>query len=293
MEIKVLAPAKINLTLDVLGKRADGYHDISTIMQAVDLYDTVTLTDNESGEITISCNYEGVPCNEKNICYKAAEVFFEAIKQENRGLHIDIDKKIPTQAGLAGGSSDGAAVLLGLNRMFDKHLTPDELHMLAAKVGSDVPFCLVGGTKLATGTGTDFHKMPAFSKCNIVICKPDTVSVSTAEAYQKVDALPPHPPYTDEMVKAIYSHDIYRISATLFNDFEIALQIPQVNEIKKAMYKCKAQGAGMSGSGSAVFGLFSSEKNAEKCAEKLRESYREVFVCKPIKEGCRIDCFNL
>ena len=95
MEIKVLAPAKINLTLDVLGKRADGYHDISTIMQAVDLYDTVTLTDNESGEITISCNYEGVPCNEKNICYKAAEVFFDATKQENTGLHIDIDKKIP------------------------------------------------------------------------------------------------------------------------------------------------------------------------------------------------------
>ena len=289
MKIKVLAPAKINLTLDVVRKRADGYHDISTIMQAVDLYDTVTLSDNESGEITISCNYEGVPCNEKNICYKAAEVFFKATKKENKGLYIDIDKKIPTQAGLAGGSSDGAAVLLGLNRMYETHLTPQELHSLAEKVGSDVPFCLVGGTKLATGTGTDFEKMPAFSKCSIVICKPDTVSVSTAEAYQKVDALNPHPPYTDEMVKAIFSRDMYRICATLFNDFELALQIPEVNEIKKTMYKCKAEGSGMSGSGSAVFGIFISDKKAEKCAEKLRENYKEVFVCKPLKEGCRID----
>ena len=118
MEVKVLAPAKINLSLDVLSKRADGYHNISTVMQAVDLYDTITITDNESGTVTISCNCEGVPCDDSNICAKAAYKFFDYCKTDVKGIHIDIDKKIPTQAGLAGGSSDGAAVILVLNNMF-------------------------------------------------------------------------------------------------------------------------------------------------------------------------------
>lgn len=288
MEIKVLAPAKINLSLDVVSKRADGYHDISTIMQAVDLYDAVTLTDNDSKSITISCNYEGVPCDEKNICFKAAEVFFNYTKKENRGLHIDIDKKIPAQAGLAGGSSDGAAVVLGLNRLYETALTPAELHELCEKIGADVPFCLVGGTKYATGIGTKLKKMPPLSRCKLVICKPDGVSVSTAQAYSKVDSLGPHPLYTDEMIKALFSRDMFRISTTLFNDFELALQIPEVAQVKKIMYQCKANGAGMSGSGSAVFAIFTSERRANKCAEKLKEGYKEVFICNPIKDGCKI-----
>ena len=193
MEIKVLAPAKINLTLDVTGKRPDGYHNILSIMQSVDLYDTITVTDNDSGQITVSCNYEGVPCDEKNICYKAAERFFIATRNEGQGVHIDIDKVIPTQAGLAGGSTDGAAVLMGLNKMFDAFLKPDELQEIAEKIGADVPFCLVGGTKYATGIGTKLQKMPNFLASHIVICKPDNVSVSTAEAYKKVDALNPAP----------------------------------------------------------------------------------------------------
>ena len=215
MEIKVLAPAKINLTLDVTGKRPDGYHDIMTIMQSVDLYDTITITDNDSGQITISCNYDGVPCDEKNICYKAAEKFFIATRNEGQGVHIDIDKVIPTQAGLAGGSTDGAAVLMGLNRMFDAFLSPAELHEIAEKIGADVPFCLEGGTKYATGIGTKLQKMPNFSASHIVICKPDNVSVSTAEAYKKVDALNPHPPYTDEMIKSLFSRDMFRINNTV------------------------------------------------------------------------------
>ena len=181
MEIKVLAPAKINLTLDVTGKRPDGYHNILSIMQSVDLYDTITVTDNDSGQITVSCNYEGVPCDEKNICYKAAERFFIATRNEGQGVHIDIDKIIPTQAGLAGGSTDGAAVLMGLNKMFDAFLKPDELQEIAEKIGADVPFCLVGGTKYATGIGTKLQKMPNFLASHIVICKPDNVSVSTVK----------------------------------------------------------------------------------------------------------------
>lgn len=288
MEIKVLAPAKINLTLDVLRKRPDGYHDISTIMQAVDLYDTITVSDNDSVKVTLSCNYEGVPCDDRNICAKAAYRFFEYCKMDVKGVHIDIDKKIPTQAGLAGGSSDGAATILGLNNLFGTMLKSAEMHEIAEKVGADVPFCLEGGTKLATGIGTTLKKVPPFHCAQLVICKPDTVSVSTADAYQKVDALNPHPAYTDEMIKALYSRDMFQISTTLFNDFELALQIPEVNEIKSTMLNCKANGAGMSGSGSAVFAIFTSEHKAKKCYETLKETYKETFLCKPVKDGCKV-----
>lgn len=290
MEIKVLAPAKINLTLDVVGRRPDGYHDIATIMQAVNLYDTVTLYDNDSGEVTVSCDYAGVPCDETNICVKAAHKFFEYCKMDVKGVHINIDKKIPTEAGLAGGSSDGAAVIYGLNQLFNTSLAEDDFHAIAGKVGADVPFCLVGGTKFATGIGTSLKKLPDFHCDSIVICKPDNVSVSTAIAYKKVDDLNrPHPLYTDEMIKALYSRDVFQISATLFNDFEIALKLPEVNEIKKIMLEAKAEGAGMTGSGSAVFGIFTSERKAKKCYDLLKKTYKNTFICNPIKDGCKID----
>ena len=288
MEVKVLAPAKINLSLDVIGRRPNGYHDISTVMQAVDIYDTVTLSDNDSGKVTVSCDYDGVPCDDSNICAKAAYRFFDYCKMDVKGVHIDIHKLIPAQAGLAGGSSDGAAAILGLNSLFDRMLKPDEMHNIAEKVGADVPFCLAGGTKLAVGIGTTLKKIPSFNCDNIVICKPDSVSVSTAEAYKEVDALNPHASYTNEMVKALFSRDMFQISATLFNDFEIALQIPEVNEVKGIMLKNKACGAGMSGSGSAVFGIFTSESRAKKCCVELKEAYKEVFLCKPVKDGCKI-----
>ncbi|MCD8026820.1 MAG: hypothetical protein LUF33_07875 [Clostridiales bacterium] len=205
------------------------------------------------------------------------------------GVIIDNSTKIPTQAGLAGGSSDGAAEILGLNKMFDTLFKPAELHSIAEKVGADVPFCLAGGTKLCTGIGTTLKRMPSFNCDSIVVCKPDTVSVSTAEAYKKVDALNPHPSYTDEMVKALFSRDMFHITSTIFNDFELALKIPEVNEVKSIMLKSKARGCGMSGSGSAVFGIFTSKRRALKCCDKLRESYKEVFLCKPVKAGCKID----
>lgn len=289
MKIKVLAPAKINLSLDVLRKRPDGYHEISTVMQSVSLYDTVTLSESEESGVTVSCNYPGVPCDDSNICVKAAYRFFDYCRMDVCNVHIDIQKQIPTQAGLAGGSADGAAVVLGLNMLFDRRLTFAEMHDICEKVGADVPFCLEGGTKLATGIGTDLKKLPSFRCSDIVICKPNSVSVSTADAYSKVDALNPHPSYTDEMVKAIYSRDMFLISATIFNDFELALGIPEVNEIKRIMLDCKARGAGMSGSGSAVFAVFTSSRRAKKCYEKLRENYSEVFLCKPIKNGCVVE----
>lgn len=289
MSVKVLAPAKINLTLEVIGKRQDGYHNISTIMQAVNLYDTVTVSKNDSGKVCISCDDDAIPCDDSNICAKAAYRFFDYCKMTNTGVDINIEKQIPSQAGLAGGSSDGAAVILALNRLFDTMLNPAEMHQIAEKVGADVPFCLVGGTKLATGIGTELKKMPSFANCSIVICKPQDVSVSTADAYKKVDALNAHASYTDEMIKALFSRDMFYITTTIFNDFELALQIPQVNEIKSVMLKCKARGSGMSGSGSAVFGIFTSERKAKKCVETLGEKYKDVFLCKPVKDGCKVD----
>lgn len=289
MKTTVKAPAKINLTLEVLSKRPDGYHELATVMQSVSLYDIITLTDNDSEKITLSCNYGGVPCDEKNICYKAAVRFFDYTKLKNKGLHIDIDKTIPIQAGLAGGSSDGAAVIMGLNLMYNAKLKPAEMNNIGECVGADVPFCIEGGTKLCTGIGATMKKLPAFNCSDIVICKPQTVSVSTAEAYQKVDALNPHASYTDEMIKALYSRDMFMISTTIFNDFELALQIPEVNEIKSIMLKNKARGAGMSGSGSAVFGVFTSPRKAKQCYDQLKEQYPETFLCKPVKTGCTVE----
>lgn len=288
MKVKVKAPAKINLSLDVLRRRADGYHDVSMVMQAVSLYDYVTVEALDTREIEIFCDYPDVPCNKKNIAYKCAEAFFNYTKAENTGIKITIEKNIPAQAGLAGGSADGAAVITALNKLFSTYLKEDELCEIGSKVGADIPFCILGGTKLASGTGTTLKKMINMPKCNIVICKPD-FSVSTAEAYARIDkAGLSHPEFTAEMVKAIYARDIWMVTTSMLNDFEIALNLDGINEIKKLMLKNKALGSCMSGSGSAVFGVFNNIKKAEKCMEKLKEKYNYVFLCEPVKHGCKI-----
>lgn len=288
MEIKVNAPAKINLSLDILGRRPDGYHELSMVMQTIDLYDTVTVTENDSKEITISCDYEGVPCDKTNIAYKAADLFFNYTRIENPGIHINIDKKIPAQAGMAGGSTDGAAVIVALNKIFNTYLPVKTMKEIGARFGADVPFCIEGGTQLATGIGTDLKKIPSFPDCYIVVCKPP-VSVSTAEAYALSDKMNfTHPPFTKELVKAIYMRDIYLITSSLYNDFEVALDLEEVKNVKRIMYKCKSSGACMTGSGSAAFGIFTSKKKAEKCVLQLREQYQDVFLCKPVKDGCKI-----
>ncbi len=288
MEIKVNAPAKINLSLDILKRRPDGYHEVSMVMQTIDLYDTVTVTENDSKEITISCDYEGVPCDKKNIAYKAADLFFNYTRIENPGIHINIDKKIPTQAGMAGGSTDGAAVIIALNKMFNTYLPVKTMMEIGARFGADVPFCIEGGTQLATGIGTDLKKIHSFPDCYIVVCKPN-VSVSTAEAYALCDKMNfTHPPFTKELVKAIYLRDIYLITSSLYNDFEVALDLEEVKNVKRIMYKCKSSGACMTGSGSAAFGIFTSENKAKKCVLMLKEKYDNVFLCRPVKDGCKI-----
>ena len=288
MKIKVKTPAKINLSLDVLDRRPDGYHNVSMVMQTVSLYDYVTVETTDSEEIEIICDYPGVPCDESNIVYKACERFFDYNKLKRTGLKITIEKNIPTQAGLAGGSADGAGVILALNRLFNTMLKEEELCEIGAKIGADIPFSIVGGTKLATGIGTTLKKLPDMPKCQIVICKPQ-INISTAEAYKKIDSLKSsHIKYTDEMIKAIYARDLWMVGTTLFNDFEYALDLEPIKAIKKVMFNNKALGGCMSGSGSAVFGVFSSEKKAEKCVNELSKEYKDVFLCTPTKDGCTI-----
>lgn len=288
MEIKVMAPAKINFTLDIIRRRPDGYHDVSMVMQAIDLYDEVTIASNESRKITVSSDYPGVPCDKSNLCYRAADLFFDYARIENPGVHIDINKKIPTQAGMAGGSTDAAAVILGLNKLFSAYLKMRTMTELGARLGSDVPFCFEGGTRMAWDTGTEMKKLINFPNCHIVVCKPD-VCVSTAEAYAKCDSMRfTHPPYTKEFVKALYMRDMYLITTSLYNDFEVALNLPEVAAVKKIMYGCKARGACMTGSGSAVYGIFTSEKRARRCVEELKKSYDKVFLCRPVKDGCKV-----
>lgn len=292
MKVTVKAPAKINLTLDIVGKRADGYHDVAMVMQTVSLYDTVTV-ERLSGEgdgITVSCPaYPDVPTDESNIVCKAARAFYDKTGVEPAPLEITIDKEIPTQAGLAGGSTDGAAVVLALNRLFDTHLKMEEMAEICGRFGSDVPFCLLGGTMLATGTGTTLKKLRSMTTdCYVVICKPE-ISVSTAAAYAACDAREPKGfLYTDELVKRLYSRDIRGLSTCLYNEFEQVMELPEINEIKKQMLACKALGASMSGSGSAVYAIFLNKKKAEACVNILKENYNNVFLTQPLKVGCTV-----
>ena len=288
--MKVKAPAKINLTLDIVGRRPDGYHDVAMVMQTVSLYDTVTVDFAEGEGTAVFCpGYPDVPQDERNIAVKAARAFEATTKVALRPLTIRIDKMIPTQAGLAGGSADGAAVVLALNKLYETRLSMDEMARICAKVGSDVPFSLLGGTRLATGTGTTLKKLTAMPQCFLVICKP-AISVSTAEAYARCDSRPPKGfLYTDELIKRLYSRDIRGMASCLYNEFEQVMQLDEINTIKRRMMQMKALGASMSGSGSAVYAIFNSEKKAQACAEVLKADCDSVFVAQPIKVGCTIE----
>ena len=290
--MKVKAPAKINLTLDIVGRRPDGYHDVAMVMQTVSLYDTVTVgfADGEGDGIAVSCpGYPDVPTDERNIAVKAARAFCAQTEAVPRPLSITIEKNIPTQAGLAGGSADGAAVVLALNKLYETHLTMDEMAQICARFGSDVPFCLLGGTMLATGTGTTLKKLAHLPKCYIVICKPE-LSVSTAEAYARCDSRPPKGfLYTDELIRRLYARDIRGLASCLYNEFEQVMQLDEISAIKRTMTDCKALGASMSGSGSAVYAIFNSEKKAQNCFNILKKKYNSTFLTQPIKTGCSIE----
>lgn len=288
MEVKVKAYAKINLMLDIINKRTDNYHDLFMIMQSINLYDTVTVCENKSKSISITCSNADVPLNNSNIAWKAAESFFEHTKKKNKGINIDIIKRIPHSAGIAGGSADGAAVITALNRIYKTNLSDDELCKIAVKVGADLPFCVTGGTRLAQGIGDILNIVKPLRKCHIVLIKPD-VDVNTSIAYKQFDEFGKnHTPDKFGMLCAMQSRNLEIISAKMENVFEQFIDVPNRIEIKEIMKNNNALGVCMSGSGPSIFGIFTEKSNAQKCCDELKKFTDNVFLTTPVSKGCKI-----
>ena len=288
MKIKVKAYAKINLLLDIVSTRTDGYHDLFMIMQSVGVYDTVTVEKIKGNDIKITCNIDDIPCDEKNIAYKSAMAFFKANKIRSRGIHIDIVKRIPHEAGLAGGSADGAGVLVALNEIYKTNLSQDELCKIGVTVGADVPFCIVGGTMLCQGVGDALSKVKPLRKCHIVLAKPD-YGVNTGFAYKQFDTCGKiHTPDNFGMLCAMQSRDLSQICSKMENVFEQFIEVPNRIDIKEIMRKNGAIGVCMSGSGPTIFGIFNSKDDAVKASVELKEFAKDICLCTPVSKGCKI-----
>lgn len=276
--------SKLNLTLDILCRREDGFHDLETIMQSVSLCDDVEIEIGTGTEWTLSCDKEDVPCDSRNLAWKAAELFEQASGKNFGGIAIRITKRIPSQAGMGGGSSDAAAVLRALNRHCGEPFSLMELADLGAKIGSDVPFCVVGGTCMCQGRGERLRKLPDMPKCVIVVCKPD-FGVSTPALFRRIDeTIIAERPNNAAMEQALQNQDLERVAREIFNVFDpvVAQDHPEMDDIRGVMQSCGAIGQQMTGSGSAFFGVMPDEASAERAMERLHERYACVFVCKPV-----------
>lgn len=288
MRTTVRAAAKINLFLDITGRRGDGYHIVSMIMQSVSLYDEVTVTvEKGDGEINISCTDESIPCNETNTAYKAVREFFKYAEIKPKNVWVKIKKRIPSQAGMAGGSTDAAAVLVALNEMLDTGFSQDELAEIAENIGADVPFCIYGGTMTASGIGTILTPLPEMPECYIVVVKPD-IKISTKEAYAKSDSMGYEQCRSAEpMADAICRGDIQAVGKALYNKFEEVVEVPEIDRIKSCMKEYGAEGALMTGSGSAIFGIFEEKSDADDCMNELERHFENVWLTEPVSE-CQV-----
>lgn len=279
--VRVYAAAKLNLTLDILGRRPDGYHELDMVMQTVSVYDTLVLTPLEQPGTQLLCDRAGIPCGEENTVRKAVRLFYESAGLRGRGLRIQLLKRIPDQAGMGGGSADAAAVLNAMNRIYHTGFTAEQLCRIGLQIGADVPFCLRGGILRAQGVGERLSALPPMPHCCFVVCKPP-VGVSTAAAFAKADEQGAAAPrFTPAMVQALHSGNLKKVADCLGNSFAAALPLPQLEELCRSLLSFGALGACMTGSGSAVFGIFAQRVLAELCRERLREKYRNVFVCEP------------
>ncbi len=269
------AYAKLNISLDVSKPREDGYHDMVMVMQTVTLCDDITIRLLESGPVTASSNLRYIPGDDRNLAVKAAKLYLKKTGREQLGAKIHIQKRIPVGAGMAGGSSDAAAVLRGLNTAFGNELSRNDLMILAGATGSDVAFCLLGGTALAEGRGEILTPLRPFPDCFFVICKPE-YSVSTPELFQALDKMKirVHPD-TQGLLEAVKTADLKQICRRMYNVFEDVpdRRMKTIAEIKRKLMNAGAQGAIMTGTGSAVFGVFPDENKAVKAAEELGKEY--------------------
>ncbi len=279
MKVRAFAPAKINLTLDIVGRREDGYHLLESVMQTVDLCDTVTVAYADGENIHLTCD-GGIPCDATNTAYRAAALFRQTVGL-SCGFAITVEKRIPSQAGLAGGSSDAAAVLVALNVLTKADLSIEVLCEIGALIGADVPFCIRGGTVLCTGIGTELKSLLPMPTCTVVIVKPEG-GVSTPEAYRLLDTADrlEHPD-SDAMCGAIVQHDLNGVAKTVGNSFEHPLDLPHTARIRNRMEQHGAIASALSGSGSAVFGLFQDEQTAKDAVAALTMDYPQTFLCRP------------
>lgn len=285
--LEVRAYAKLNLTLDVLRRREDGYHDLRMVMQSVSLCDTVTLETGSGAGFSASSNLGFLPADERNLAVAAALRFREATGKDPGGLSIRLHKRIPVCAGMGGGSSDAAAVLRGLNELTGAHLDPERLAGLGGAVGSDVPYCVLGGTALAEGRGEILTPLPPLPSCTIVICKPKFL-IPTPELFSQINCSKIRcRPDTAGLIEALKAQKLDGVARRLFNVFEAVLPArfaAEVDEIKQALIRCGALGAAMSGTGPTVFGIFGDPAAAEAALRALSDHYSDVFLVKPVSD---------
>ena len=283
--MEIQAFAKLNLTLDILGKREDGYHDLRMVMQSITLADTLTLEENRGEGLRVSANLRFLPTGEKNLAAAAALRFWEALGREPEDLDIRIEKRIPVCAGMAGGSSDAAAVLRALNQRAGEPFAPKELARLGERVGSDVPYCVLGGTTLAEGRGEVLTPLPPLPRCWVVACKPD-FPISTPELFAQADRVKlRRRPDTAGLVAALEAGDLGGVARRMYNVFEDVLPArlyTRVAEIKNVLIQCGALGATMSGSGPTAFGLFDRLEAAQEARACLAQRYRDTFLCETV-----------
>ncbi len=285
MKVTYDAAAKINLMLDILARLDNGYHSLFMLMQSVDLYDTVTVETDDSGSISITSDEVGIPCDKRNIAYKAADAFFKHTGIKNKGIKIHLEKRIPFEAGMAGGSADGAAVIAALNDIYETDLSQQELCRIGLKVGADVPFCLTGGTCLAQNVGEILSPLPALDECYIVLAKPER-GVSTKEAFAAFDtATNIRHLDTCGMLYAASQGDLYEICKRTKNVFEQLIEVPERVPVKSTLNRHGALAACMSGSGPTVYGIFDDESKAQSAASALKSIVKNIYIAKPVKSG--------
>ena len=281
--IQMKALAKVNLGLDVIRRREDGYHEVKMIMQTVRLYDRIILEKTQKG-ISMETNLSFLPVNEQNIAYRAAKMLMDEFHIQS-GLHIKIDKHIPVAAGMAGGSTDGAAVLYGVNKIFELGLTKRQLMERGVKLGADVPYCIMRGTVLSEGIGEILTPVPSLPDCHILIAKPP-VSVSTKHVYEnlKLDKIEKHPDI-DGMIEALRMEDLHGVTQRMENVLETVTipEHPEIQQIKDLMIKEGALNALMSGSGPTVFGIFDDREKGMRARDLLRKSslVRHTYLVRP------------
>lgn len=278
--ITLKSRAKINLSIDVLGKRQDGYHLVEMIMQTIDLYDLIEINEKDNDQITIKSTSDEIPLDCNNLVYKAANLIKKTFNI-NKGVEIHIKKNIPVAAGMAGGSSNAAAVLVGLNKLWNLNLSNQQLEKIGLKLGADVPFCINGGAVLASGIGEELTPIKGLTKdvC-ILVCKPD-LFVSTKEVYECIDSKDiDKRPNNKFLIECLKNEDTRQLAENMFNVLEGVTmdKHPVIQQIKDIMTNNRALGAMMSGSGPTVFGLYENREDAVKCKAILEKQFKQTFV---------------